>query len=35
MIDAPVVQRAVKLVARARKMGIVADEPAVVEGGQL
>ncbi len=25
MIDAPVVQRAVKLVARARKMGIIAD----------
>jgi hypothetical protein len=25
MIDAPVVQRAVKLVARARKMGLVAD----------
>jgi citrate lyase subunit beta/citryl-CoA lyase len=25
MIDAPVVQRALKLVARARKMGIVAD----------
>jgi citrate lyase subunit beta/citryl-CoA lyase len=26
MIDAPVVQRAVKLVARARKMGIIADQ---------
>jgi citrate lyase subunit beta/citryl-CoA lyase len=31
MIDAPVVQRAVKLVARARKMGIIADRPAVGE----
>jgi citrate lyase subunit beta/citryl-CoA lyase len=28
MIDAPVVQRAVKLVARARKMGIIASQPA-------
>ena len=31
MIDAPVVQRAVKLVARARKMGIIADQPAAGE----
>ena len=28
MIDAPVVQRAVKLVARARQMGIVAERAA-------
>jgi citrate lyase subunit beta/citryl-CoA lyase len=28
MIDAPVVQRALKLVARARQMGIAADQPA-------
>jgi citrate lyase subunit beta/citryl-CoA lyase len=34
MIDAPVVQRAVKLVARARKMGIIADQPAGVPGEQ-
>ena len=31
MIDAPVVQRAVKLVARARRMGIIADQPAAGE----
>jgi citrate lyase subunit beta / citryl-CoA lyase len=31
MIDAPVVQRAVKLVARARKMGIIADQSAAGE----
>jgi citrate lyase subunit beta / citryl-CoA lyase len=31
MIDAPVVQRALKLVARAKRMGLVADQPA---GGQ-
>ncbi len=31
MIDAPVVQRAVKLVVRARKMGIIADEPVAGE----
>ncbi|MGA3315016.1 MAG: aldolase/citrate lyase family protein [Candidatus Korobacteraceae bacterium] len=31
MIDAPVVQRAVKLVALARKMGIIADEPTAGE----
>ncbi|MGA3053981.1 MAG: aldolase/citrate lyase family protein [Candidatus Korobacteraceae bacterium] len=31
MIDAPVVQRAVKLVARARKMGIIADQASVGE----
>jgi citrate lyase subunit beta/citryl-CoA lyase len=29
MIDAPVVQRALKLVARARQMGITTDQPAV------
>ena len=28
MIDAPVVQRALKLVERARQMGIIADQPA-------
>jgi citrate lyase subunit beta/citryl-CoA lyase len=28
MIDAPVVQRALKLVARARQMGLVIDPPA-------
>lgn len=32
MIDAPVVQRALKLVARARQMGLIADQPAA--GGQ-
>jgi citrate lyase subunit beta/citryl-CoA lyase len=31
MIDAPVVQRAVKLVARARKMGIIADQASTGE----
>lgn len=31
MIDAPVVQRALKLVARARKMGIIADQPSAGE----
>ncbi len=31
MIDPPVVQRAVKLVTRARKMGIIADRPAAGE----
>ncbi len=34
MIDAPVVQRAVKLVARARQMGIIADQPGGVKAGQ-
>ena len=33
MIDAPVVQRALKLVARARQMGVIADQPAA--GGQV
>jgi citrate lyase subunit beta/citryl-CoA lyase len=27
MIDAPVVQRALKLVARARQMGLISDQP--------
>ncbi len=35
MIDAPVVQRALKLVARARKMGIIADQPAAAAGEPL
>jgi citrate lyase subunit beta/citryl-CoA lyase len=34
MIDAPVVQRALKLVARARQIGILADQPHVTGGGQ-
>ncbi|MGB8769946.1 MAG: aldolase/citrate lyase family protein [Candidatus Korobacteraceae bacterium] len=33
MIDAPVVQRAVKLVARARKMGIISAHPTAAPGG--
>ena len=33
MIDAPVVQRALKLVARAKQMGVAGDRPAV--GGQV
>ncbi len=32
MIDAPVVQRAVKLVARARQMGLVTGEPPSKDG---
>ncbi|MGB8885609.1 MAG: aldolase/citrate lyase family protein [Candidatus Korobacteraceae bacterium] len=33
MIDAPVVQRALKLVTRARQMGVIVDQPAA--GGQV
>src|ERR1035438_5412714 len=35
MIDAPVVQRALKLVARAKQMGIVADPSSRSEGRRL
>jgi hypothetical protein len=31
MIDAPVVQRALKLVARAKQMGLATDHPATGE----